>query len=646
MIQLVNAGKRFGPKLLFEGVNFQINPGDRVGLVGANGTGKTTLLRILAGVESLDDGEYETARGLAFGYLPQDGLRLTGRTVMQECLSVFDHIRDIERQIQELMEQMAALPPDSPEYREASNTYHKLENEFAAADGYSLESKAGMILNGLGFSKEDWPRRVEEFSGGWQMRISLAKLLLQRPNLLLLDEPTNHLDLESRDWLENYLQQYPHAVVLISHDRYFLDQTVNRIIELWNKQAWVYSGNYTKFLKQKEGRREQLIALQKATAERVEQLEAFINRFRAQATKAKQVQSKIKELERIPKVEIPPEEQTIHFRFPQPRPSGRTVVEATGLSKSYGSKHVFSGFEFLIQRGDRIALVGPNGAGKSTLIRLLAGLEPPTSGECKLGHNVDVDYFAQDQYKALNQNARILDDLTSLAPDRNQTELRSLLGCFLFSEDDVFKQIGVLSGGERNRYALARLLLFPSNFLLLDEPTNHLDMRAKDVLLNALANYTGSLVFVSHDRYFIENLATRVMEVRDGKLLDYPGTFQEFLDYKARMAEAEAGAAREVVAPVQVQVAGTQRSADGTKKTRRLNPIKLQQLKDQRDNLETEAAKLETEIAATEEALANFVSAEETQRQSKHLDTLRARLDEVMLEWATLAEAIEAEEEA
>jgi ATP-binding cassette subfamily F protein 3 len=642
MIQLVNAGKRFGPKLLFEGVNFQINPGDRVGLVGANGTGKTTLLRILAGVESLDDGEYETARGLAFGYLPQDGLRLTGRTVMQECLSVFDHIRDIERQMQELMEQMAALPPDSPEYREASNTYHKLENEFAAADGYSLESKAGMILNGLGFSKEDWPRRVEEFSGGWQMRISLAKLLLQRPNLLLLDEPTNHLDLESRDWLENYLQQYPHAVVLISHDRYFLDQTVNRIIELWNKQAWVYSGNYTKFLKQKEGRREQLIALQKATAERVEQLEAFINRFRAQATKAKQVQSKIKELERIPKVEIPPEEQTIHFRFPQPRPSGRTVVEATGLSKSYGSKHVFSGFEFLIQRGDRIALVGPNGAGKSTLIRLLAGLEPPTSGECKLGHNVDVDYFAQDQYKALNQNARILDDLTSLAPDRNQTELRSLLGCFLFSEDDVFKQIGVLSGGERNRYALARLLLFPSNFLLLDEPTNHLDMRAKDVLLNALANYTGSLVFVSHDRYFIENLATRVMEVRDGKLLDYPGTFQEFLDYKARMAEAEAGAAREVVAPVQVQVAGTQRSADGTKKTRRLNPIKLQQLKDQRDNLETEAAKL----AATEEALANFVSAEETQRQSKHLDTLRARLDEVMLEWATLAEAIEAEEEA
>ncbi|MCL4784615.1 MAG: ATP-binding cassette domain-containing protein [Bryobacterales bacterium] len=649
MIQLVGAGKRFGPKLLFENLNVQINPGDRVGLVGANGTGKTTLLKILAGIESLDEGDLQSARGLAFGYLPQDGLRLSGRTVMQECLSVFENLKQIEKRLETIAGELSDLPPDSAEYRELAGIYHQLENEFTAADGYSLEAKAGQILSGLGFSKDDWGRRVEEFSGGWQMRIALAKLLLEQPNLLLLDEPTNHLDLESRDWLEGYLNQYPYAIVLISHDRFFLDQTVNRVLELWNKQGFLYSGNFTKFEKQKEARREQLIALRKSTAERAEQLEAFINRFRALATKAKQVQSKIKELERLPKIEIPPEEATIHFRFPQPVASGRTVVEATDLAKSYGEKHVFSDFNFLIHRGDRIALVGPNGAGKSTLIRLLAGLDAPTHGECKLGHNVDVDYFAQDQYKVLDPKARILDDLTNYAPGRSQTELRSLLGCFLFSEDDVFKQIEVLSGGERNRYALARMLLYPSNFLLLDEPTNHLDMRAKDVLLHALKNYTGSVVFVSHDRYFIENLATRVFEVRDGALLDYAGSYPEFLDYKARMAaRAPAGngdEAERTSAPLAKEDApATASAANGdAKRARRLNPIKMRQMEEKRSELEEETARLESAIAETEAAMAVYVTAEQSMRQSNELDALRERLDATMQEWAEVSEAIEAE---
>ncbi len=650
MIQLVGAGKRFGPKLLFENINVQINPGDRVGLVGANGTGKTTLLKILAGMESLDEGDLQCARGLAFGYLPQDGLRLSGRTVMQECLSVFENLKEIENRLETLAGELSDLPPDSATYRELADIYHHLENEFTAADGYALEAKAGLILSGLGFSKDDWGRRVEEFSGGWQMRISLAKLLLEQPNLLLLDEPTNHLDLESRDWLENYLNQYPYAIVLISHDRFFLDQTVNRVFELWNKQGFLYSGNYTKFEKQKESRREQLVALQKSTAERVEQLEAFINRFRAQATKAKQVQSKIKELERLPKIEVPPEEATIHFRFPQPVASGRTVVEATELAKRYGEKHVFSNFNFLIHRGDRIALVGPNGAGKSTLIRLLAGLDAPTHGECKLGHNVDVDYFAQDQYKVLDPKARILDDLTGYAPGRSQTELRSLLGCFLFSEDDVFKQIEVLSGGERNRYALARMLLYPSNFLLLDEPTNHLDMRAKDVLLHALKGYTGSVVFVSHDRYFIENLATRVFEVRDGTLLDYAGSFQEFLDYKAQMAaraiEQNGNVAeRNGAAGTKAAALDLAATSNGEpKRARRLNPIKMRQMHDKRNELEDETVRLERDIAETEAAMAVYVTAEESLRQSNHLDSLRERLDAAMHEWAEISEAIEAEE--
>src|SRR5205814_6371188 len=301
-------------------------------------------------------------------------------------------------------------------------------------------------------------RQTDEFSGEWQMRISLATLLLQKPNLLLLDETTNHLDLESRNWLEQYLAEYPFALVLISHDRYFLDVTANRIVEIWNKKIWTYSGNYEKYLGQKNQRQEQLEAGYRNQRERIDQLEAFINRFRYQATKAKQVQSRIKELERMERIELPEEEKTIHFSFPQPKPSGRIVAEFAGVAKSYGEKGVFRDVSFMIERGERIALVGVNGAGKSTLIKLLAGREPLTAGEYHLGHNVQADYFAQDQYKELNQDARIFDDLSEISPRSTQTELRSLLGCFLFSADEVFKRIGVLSGGERNRYALLRML--------------------------------------------------------------------------------------------------------------------------------------------------------------------------------------------
>src|SRR5882762_6855974 len=405
---------------------------------------------------------------------------------------------------------------------------------------------------------------MEEFSGGWQMRIALAKLLLQKPNLLLLDEPTNHLDLESRNWLEDYLAQYEYAFVLISHDRYFLDVTVEKTAEIWNKRVHFYSGNYDKYLLQKEARRTQLESAYKNQRDKIEQLEAFINRFRAQATKAKQVQSRIKELEKIERIEIPPDEKSIHFRFPQPKPSGRIVAEFKKVSKSYGPKHVFSNAGFVIERGDRIALVGVNGAGKSTLIKILAGAEPVTSGEYILGHNAQPDYFAQDQYKELNPNAILLDDIGTVAPRATSTQLRSVLGCFLFSEDDVFKKIGVLSGGERNRYALARMLMMPSNFLLLDEPTNHLDMRAKDVLLNALQEFNGTVVFVSHDRYFIDKLATRVIEVAAGEVHVYPGNYEDYLWRKqGREAEPDKPAAR------------TEAPAASRLKEVKLNPIKL-----------------------------------------------------------------------
>src|SRR5947207_12188275 len=479
MIQLSGAGKRFGHKLLFENVDWLITNHDHIGVVGGNGTGKSTLMKVLAGMDTFDYGTLTIAKGTSAGYLPQDGLTLSGRSVFAECMSVFDDLRAMETELESLMHSMAELDHTSAEYSAVADRYQRVEHEFQARDGDSIEADVGRVLMGLGFTKEDWPRMTDEFSGGWQMRLALAKLLLQKPNLLLLDEPTNHLDLEARNWLEEYLQNYPHAFLLISHDRYFLDVTVNKIAEIWNKRFWFYTGNYDKFLAQKTQRHEQLQAAYRNQRDRIEQLEVFINRFRYQATKAKQVQSRIKELEKIERIEIPPEEKTIHFSFPQPKTSGRIVAEFAGIAKSYGEKEVFRDVSFMIERGDRIALVGVNGAGKSTLIKLLAGKEPPSAGAYRLGHNVQADYFAQDQYKELDQDARIFDDLAELSPRSTQTELRSLLGCFLFSADEVFKRIGVHSGGERNRYALLRMLLHPANFLLLDEPTNHPHMRAQ-----------------------------------------------------------------------------------------------------------------------------------------------------------------------
>ena len=640
MIQLSSAGKRFGPKLLFENLDWLITPNERVGLVGANGTGKSTLLKVLGGLESLDYGSIISAKNTTFGYLPQDGLQLSGRTVFAECMSVFSSLRALEQEMEELTHKIAELDHTSNEYAQVADRYQAILSEFRVKDGYALDSQVGTVLDGLGFRKEDWTRYTEEFSGGWQMRIALAKLLLSKPNLLLLDEPTNHLDLETRNWLEQYLLQYPFAYVLISHDRYFLDVTVNRTAEIWNKRVQFYSGNYEKYLTEKQERRDTLVAAYKNQRDRIEQLEAFINRFRAQATKAKQVQSRIKELEKIERIEIPPDEKTIHFTFPQPKPSGRTVVECTDVAKSYGPKEVFRNVNFTIQRGDRIALVGVNGAGKSTLIKLLAGSEPLTEGALKLGHNVDPDYFAQDQYKELDPDRRMLDDLSDVAVQKSITELRGVLGCFLFSEDDVFKPIGVLSGGERNRYALARMLLHPSNFLLLDEPTNHLDMRAKDVLLESLEKYTGTVVFVSHDRYFIDKLATRIFEIGDGRVEVFPGNYEDYLWRKQRNDSGEEESAVSNWTPTLSDVPGYEQKEQPHSK-KRINPIKLKQIQERHQQVEQGIARLEDGIAECERELQSFVSAEETARWTDLLAKRRAELETLMAEWEELSQSLE-----
>jgi ATP-binding cassette subfamily F protein 3 len=683
MLSLQNAGKRFGPRVLFLEANWLIRSKEKTALVGANGTGKSTLMKVLAGIESLDYGAVQQTRGMSIGYLPQEGLRLTGRTVFEECLTVFDELRDMEHEIEHLGGQLSELDHEGPEYEAAAERYSMLQERFHALDGYALDAQVGGVLTGLGFGKEDWGRLTDEFSGGWQMRIALAKLLLAKPNLLLLDEPTNHLDLETRNWLEDYLHNYPFGYILISHDRYFLDVTIDRTVEIWNKRLSIYQGNYSKYLNQKDERRAQLQASYRNQREQIEHLEAFINRFRAQATKARQVQSRIKELDKIERIEIPEEEPIIHFKFPQPPPSGRMVVEAEGLSKSYGSKKVLENIRFGIERGDRVALVGVNGAGKSTLIKLLTGDEAPTAGVVKLGHNVISEYFAQDQYKVLDGDARMLDDISRAALKVPEVELRSLLGCFLFRGDDVFKPLGVLSGGERNRFALARILVSPSNFLLLDEPTNHLDMRAKDVLLEALAAFSGTVVFVSHDRYFIDRLATRVLEVEGGTVTSHEGNYEDYLRWKEAQASSNngrstgsvSGSASDSRSTSDAKNASDSKSAlyqgttskpalsgvewvpkngsnnggaldpenqqEANDRPRRLNPIKQKQMEDRCAFLEEEVPRIEASIAHTEEQLAVYVSADETQRLSTLAEELREQQASLTAEWEDLMMQLE-----
>ena len=631
---------RYGARVLFEGLDWLLTPGDRVGVVGSNGTGKSTLLKILNGTEHLDLGMIERQKNIEVGYLPQEGLAFSGCTVFDECLSVFEEAISLERELEELAQRMSEVDPAEPEFQAIIDRYDWCSTRFDALDGYSKESQVGSVLGGLAFSRRDWHRPCEEFSGGWQMRIALAKLLLAKPNLLLLDEPTNHLDLEARNWLEDYLNSYPDAFVLISHDRFFLDATIRKVVHLWNSKAYFYAGNYTKFEKSRDERLAQVRAAYRNQRERIEQLEVFINRFRYQATKAKQVQSRIKELERMERIEIPPEEKTIHFRFPQPTPSGRVVVELRDVAKSYGETKVFDSVSLRVERGDRIALVGANGAGKSTLIRILASMEPLTAGSRNEGYRVGIDYFAQDQYRELNPDAVLFEDLLAHAPLMDESELRGLLGCFLFSGDDAFKKIGVLSGGERNRYALARLLLQPHNFLLLDEPTNHLDLRAKEVLLPALMEFDGTLVFVSHDRYFIDRLANKVIHVGDGEAEVFPGGYEDFLWTRQRRAEElERPEPAPVSADLQAALAAAEPAAP-----RRMNPLKAQEIRRKIEAAESEIESLEQNCQQLQLELASSgIDQRRRQQVLTDLATGQRRIQQREEEWAELSEVLAAD---
>ncbi len=538
MIQLSGLTKAFGDRVLLDDVSWQVTDGDRVGLAGPNGAGKTTLLRMLAGFDEPDRGLVIKPAGLTVGYLPQDGLEHTGRTLFAEASLAFAPLLDAKAEISRI-EHMLADPalPDG-EHETLLVRYHDLTERFRREEGHSIDLRVTQVLEGLGFARADFDKPADAFSGGWQMRIALAKLLLGRPTLLLLDEPTNHLDLDARNWLEDYLSSYPYAVILVSHDRFFLDAVVTRIAEISLRTITDYIGTYSQFLVERDTRLERLRQAKREQDEEIARMRAFIDRFRYQATKAAQVQSRIKMLDRIVPIEVPPERKRVRFTFPSCPKSGRTVIELTDVRKAYGSNVVFQKANLLVERGDRLALVAPNGAGKSTLMRMVAGAEAPDAGTRREGHQVVMQYFAQDEASRLEPTRTVYETMEADSPVGMVPMIRNILGGFLFSGDDIYKRAGVLSGGERTRLAVARMLLRPANTLILDEPTNHLDLDSKDVLLDALDDFGGTLIFVSHDRYFVDKLATKIVAVGHGSLEVYPGGYEQFLWSRTQRAAA------------------------------------------------------------------------------------------------------------
>jgi ATP-binding cassette subfamily F protein 3 len=538
MIQLEQISKSFGGQVLFRDLTWHITRGQRIGLVGPNGAGKTTLCRILTGEVEVDAGQVRRAKSATIGYLPQDIVTAGEGTILGHLLEGFPEIRRLEGELELLAGEMAEGEGSASE--DLVRRYGELQHQYEALGGYSLEAKAKAILGGLGFAPIEFYVPLTQLSGGWRMRAALGRLLLQAPDLLLLDEPTNHLDLESLQWLEEFLAAYEGTVVIISHDRYFLNRVVDHIAELELGRFALFVGDYDDYQAQKLARQEQIQAAQRTQAEQIEKMERFIRKFRYKATKARQVQSRIKLLDRMERVEVIRAPKRIHFRMPQPPRSGTTVCELRRIRKAYGDKVVYAGIDFRLLRADRVALVGVNGAGKSTLLKLAAGVLPFEGGDRVVGHNVSVHYYAQHQLDALNPRNSVLDELAAVADTEMQPRLRTILGAFLFSGDDVEKPVAVLSGGEKSRLALAKMLLRPANLLCLDEPTNHLDVTAREVLEEALEQFDGTMLFISHDRYFINRMATKVVEVRDGRLWDFAGDYDYYIEKRAESQEPRA----------------------------------------------------------------------------------------------------------
>ena len=635
MFHLNGIGKDFGGRTVLSDVSWVVGDNQRIGLCGPNGAGKTTLLRILARELEPDRGTLDISRDAMVGYLPQMVTGFGSRSLFAETSAALTELTGLEKELRALESRL--------DDEKSLARYAELQERFRARGGYSMEAEVARVLDGLGFARSDWEKPCETFSGGWQMRIALARLLLCRPQLLLLDEPTNHLDLPTREWLEDFLRNYPFSVVVVSHDRYFLDQVVEKIVEVWNGQLREYPGNYTAYLAERQQYVDALREEKRRQDEEIAKLELFVGRFRYKASKAAQVQSRLRQLEKMVRIEIPPQPRHIGFHFPPAPKMGRDVLQLSGIAQGYGELTVLEDVNLMVTRGEKIALVGVNGAGKSTLMRILAGVEPPKAGVRRAGEGLKIGYFAQNQATQLDPERSVLEEMTAASPFEMVPELRSILGGFLFSGEDVDKKVKVLSGGERNRLAFACLLLKPRNLLLLDEPTNHLDMDSKEVLLDTLVHYDGSMVLVSHDRYFVDRLATRIWEVKDRHVVSHVGNYADFL--RAKEAEGDLSHSADRV---------ESRAVSRAPEAKAVNEIRRQEYEERREvrredrrrrkaleELEAAIAAREEEVAGLEQLLADpafYADTEKFHETIQRHAAARDDLETLYARWEELAE--------
>jgi len=624
----------FGSRVLYDEVSLHIKVKDKIGLIGANGTGKSTLLRLITGEYTPDEGDISKSGDCTIGFLNQDLLSYESEEpILSVAMQAFEEAVAIQKEMDAVLHKMEAEYTD-----ELLERLTKLQERYEALEGYSLQATAEKILEGLGFSTTDLQKPLQQFSGGWRMRVMLAKMLLSKPSLLMLDEPTNHLDLPSIQWLENYLINYEGAVITVSHDRQFLDNCIKTTVEVSQAQLNVYAGNFSFYLEEKELRKEIQQGAYENQQAKIRQTEVFINRFKAKASKSRQVQSKIKQLDKIELIEeVIDETAKVHFKFNFKTNPGRNILELKNISKSYGDLHILKNTSARIERGDKIALIGANGKGKSTLLRIIAGTEN-VEGERISGHNVILSFFAQHQLESLNLENTMLDELKEMGSDKNETELRSVLGCFLFSNDDVFKKIKVLSGGEKSRVAMAKTLLSEANFLLLDEPTNHLDMQSVNILIQALEQYQGTYVTISHDRHFVSKVANKIWYIENHELKEYPGPYDEYATWKEQREKE----AKNTPKPIAEQPkkkepttsSGNAKSNNGELKNKQ---VALQKIETRISELEKKVKELEEELAKP----AVYGNVELLAKTNQEYEFIKSSLDNENAEWEKLMEELE-----